>query len=139
MADSGADVICLQEVNQQFLNLLHSPSGNYKQLGEYYMPVMKMHWYDTVILTKYPCRFYKKIFDFSGMGRCALTAVLEMAEGKEKKVSIGINCVHLESMNHAKERMNQIKIIEEMNKSMDMSIIAGDFNFSDGWEETKAI
>ena len=61
------------------------------------MPVMKMHWYDTVILTKYPCRFYKKIFDSSGMGRCALTAVLEMAEGKEKKVNIGINCVHLQS------------------------------------------
>ena len=76
MADSGADVICLQEVNQQFMNLLHSPSGNYKKLSEYYLPMMKMHWYDTIILTKFPCRFYKNIFDSSTMGRCALTAVL---------------------------------------------------------------
>ena len=82
MADSGADVICLQEVNQNFLNLLHSPSGKYQKLSEYYLPMMKMHWYDTIILTKYPCRFYKKIFDSSTMGRCALTAVLQMADGK---------------------------------------------------------
>ena len=26
-----------------------------------------------------------------------------------------------------------------MNKGMDLSIIAGDFNFSDGWEQNKSI
>ena len=76
LAESEADVICLQEVNQQFLNLLHSPTGKYKKLAEYYIPNMKMHWYDTLILSKYPCRFYRKIFDTSTMGRCALMAVL---------------------------------------------------------------
>jgi len=69
-------VICLQEVNQQFLQLLHAPSGAYKQLEEYYIPNMKMHWYDTLILTRIPCKFYRKVFQSSSMGRCALAAVL---------------------------------------------------------------
>jgi endonuclease/exonuclease/phosphatase family metal-dependent hydrolase len=100
LADSGADIICLQEVNQTFLNLLHSPSGCYKRLGEYYMAKTKMHWYDTVILTRYPCRFYKKKFETSMMGRCVLAAVFEFGKG-ERKVTVGVNCVHLESLENA--------------------------------------
>jgi mRNA deadenylase 3'-5' endonuclease subunit Ccr4 len=62
LAESGADVICLQEVNHQFLQMLHSPSGSYKQLEDYYLPHTKMNWYDTLILTRIPCKFYKKKF-----------------------------------------------------------------------------
>lgn len=59
IADSNADFICLQEVNSNFLNLLHQSSKQF--LGsDYFMAVTKMHWYDTLILSKYPCRFYKK-------------------------------------------------------------------------------
>ena len=47
--------------------------------------------------------------------------------------------MHLESLNYPKERMRQLKIIEEMNEKVDLSIIAGDFNFTNGWEENKAI
>ena len=35
-----------------------------------------MHWYDTVILSKFPCKFYKKPFANSEMERNALTAVI---------------------------------------------------------------
>lgn len=42
-------------------------------------------------------------------------------------------------MNSAAHRINQLKEIDELNKNLTMSVIAGDFNFSDGWEEDKAI
>jgi endonuclease/exonuclease/phosphatase family metal-dependent hydrolase len=79
LADSKADIICLQEVNSNFLNWLHQ-SAKIFQGEDYFMPVTKMHWYDTLILSKYPCRFYKKDFEMTGMGRCNLTAVIEFAQ-----------------------------------------------------------
>lgn len=53
-----------------------------------------MHWYDTLILSRYPCRFYKKAFETSGMGRCMLTAVVELQD-KDKVVRLAVNSVHL--------------------------------------------
>jgi hypothetical protein len=64
------------------------------------MPVTKMHWYDTLILSKYPCRFYKKEYEVSGMGRCDLIAVVEFAQlGTSKTFKLAVNCTHLESLN----------------------------------------
>ena len=59
------------------------------------MPIMKMHWYDTLILSKYPCRFYKKMFETSGMGRCVLTALFEFEDVNQKPLKLAVNCVHL--------------------------------------------
>ena len=66
----------------------------------YFMPLMKMHWYDTLILSKYPCRFYKLPFENSGMGRCNLAAVIQFKDHHETPFKVAINCVHLESLNH---------------------------------------
>jgi mRNA deadenylase 3'-5' endonuclease subunit Ccr4 len=62
LADSKADIICLQEVNSNFLAELHQSAKLLTEGCDYYIPIMKMHWYDTLILSKYPCRFYKKPF-----------------------------------------------------------------------------
>lgn len=124
-------MICLQEVNLSFLNLLHQYGA---ELGgkkhEYYMQVSKMHWYDTVILSKYPCRFYKKLFEQSQMGRCLLTAVITL-QGETNQY-LGVHCVHLESLNNIPERMRQLKDVNKISSNLDISIVAGDFNFSDG-------
>jgi len=59
-----------------------------------------MHWYDVVILSKYPCKFYKIPFKTSTMGRSVMTCVLELFdENKKESFKLGINCVHLESLN----------------------------------------
>ncbi len=98
LADSNADIICLQEVNQQFLNLLHPSNEIFKSYTECFMPVMPMHWYDTLILSKYPCKFYKIPFATSTMGRCNLVSVIEFAKNDGSKFKMAINCVHLESL-----------------------------------------
>ena len=73
MEDSQADFICLQEVTQSFLQLLHK-LGPKSWLKDYYMAVIPMHWYDTVILSKFKCRFYKKRFEVTFMERSMLLA-----------------------------------------------------------------
>lgn len=139
IADSKADFICLQEVNSNFLNLLHQSSKQF-QGSDYFMPVTKMHWYDTLILSKYPCRFYKKDYEMTGMGRSNLMAVVEFSlPNTQNTFKLAINCTHLESLNSQTQRITQLQEIEALNKNMDMSIIAGDFNFSDGWPEDKAL
>lgn len=95
LAESDADVICLQEVNAGFLNELHGALGKVSQKQDHFIPIIQMHWYDTVILSKYPCRFYKKVFEKSSMGRCVLTAVLEFAASEGRTFKLAINCVHL--------------------------------------------
>lgn len=133
--DSKADIVCLQEVNKNFLDILHQ-SAKYLKEYEYFIPLMNMHWYDTLILSKYPCRFYKKQFQTSGMGRCNLTAVLQFADKSNSGTfKLGVNCVHLESLNNAAERMRQLSQIKKLNENLDMCLIVGDFNFSDGWKE----
>lgn len=58
---SKADFICLQEVTQQFVGLLHGlPTSGW--VGQYYTAVIPMGWYDTVILSRYACRFVKVMF-----------------------------------------------------------------------------
>ncbi len=42
-------------------------------------------------------------------------------------------------MNNEAERINQLKVIGEINKEMDICVIAGDFNFSDGCPENQTI
>jgi mRNA deadenylase 3'-5' endonuclease subunit Ccr4 len=75
--DSDADIICLQEVTGTFINYLYDSCKALTKSQEYYIPIIQMHWYDTIILSKYPCRFYKKKFENSSMDRCNLTAVIE--------------------------------------------------------------
>jgi endonuclease/exonuclease/phosphatase family metal-dependent hydrolase len=102
---------------------------------KYFIPSIKIDWYGTLILSRYPCRFYKKPFDCSQMERSLLMAVVEFAQkDSEKTFKIGVNCVHLESSESSGPRMQQIEEIKALNEKFDLSIIAGDFNFSDGSE-----
>jgi hypothetical protein len=53
-----------------------------------------MGWYDTLILSKYKCNFYKIPFPSSLMGRSMLFA--ELLEAKGQNIVVG--CVHYESL-----------------------------------------
>lgn len=79
---------------------------------EYYLSITKMHWYDTVILSKYPCRFYKKSFTNSEMERNVLTAVMSFRQPNvESTFTVAINCVHLESSPSPMYRIEQLQEI----------------------------
>lgn len=55
---SNADFICLQEVTQEFMHLLFAqPKDSW--VKNYFVSIFPMGWYDTLIITKYKCRFYK--------------------------------------------------------------------------------
>lgn len=53
-----------------------------------------MGWYDTLILTKYKCRFYKIPFEVTGQGRSMLFAELVEAQGQ----NIIVGSMHYESL-----------------------------------------
>lgn len=106
----------------------------------YFIPCIKINWYDTLLLSRYPCRFYKKPFQGSQMERSVLMAVVEFAQqNSEEPFKIAVNCVHLESSESSGPRIQQLDEIVASNQKFDLSIIAGDFNFSDGCEENSAI
>lgn len=90
---SNCDFICLQEVTQDFVKLLHAlPADGW--IKDYYTGIIPMGWYDTVILTKFKCRFFKPLFENSFMGRSMLFA--EMIEAKGRNIIVG--CMHYESL-----------------------------------------
>ena len=94
-----------------------------------------MHWYDTLILSKYRCRFTKIPFKTSGMTRSMLFAELVGSKGE----NIIVGSMHYESMNHTEERISQIKQVQNITSHCDRVIIAGDYNFSDNYPENNEI
>lgn len=67
IAESDADIICLQEVTQTFTQALWNNSKTLCVKGELFMPVIPMHWYDTLILSRFPIQFYQMPFATSYM------------------------------------------------------------------------
>lgn len=83
---------------------------------KYFMPSIKIDWYDTLILSRYPCLFYKKPLQGSQMERSVFLAVVAFAQkNSEETFKIGINCVHLESSESAGPRMQQLDEIKALN------------------------
>lgn len=54
-----------------------------------------MGWYDTIILSKFQCKFYKIPFEGSFMGRNMIFAELIEAQGR----NVIVGCMHYESLN----------------------------------------
>lgn len=55
------------------MNLIHALPTN-SWIKDYYTGVLPMGWYDTLILTKYRCKFFKQAFKTSYMQRSMLFA-----------------------------------------------------------------
>ncbi len=127
---SRADFICLQEVTQEFMQLL----AGQEWVGEYFTGLFPMGWYDTLILSRYRCRFSKAPFHDSAMGRSMTFAEL-VGEGQ----SLVVGCVHYESLDNPRARCSQIAAVQAATQDCERVVIAGDYNFSDGWPENKAI
>ena len=81
------------------------------QNGDYYLPKIPMHWYDTMILTRVPAVFYQLPFGESNMERKILVGVFEMKGEKGEIVGFSVNCLHLESMDCQKIRIGQLRQI----------------------------
>ena len=132
LEDSQAGFICLQEVTGRVLEAIHKVSAK-GWVKDYYMSVVPMGWYDTVILSKLKCRFYKRNFKGSFMQRCMLLAELFVENGD----NIMVGSMHYESLNHEKERIAQMNEVHETASKACRVIIAGDYNFSDNMPENK--
>ncbi len=83
--------------------------------------------------------FYQVPFQSSMMSRNLLMGVFQSITGVNEVRNCTINCVHLESMNNEKLRTIQLKDITQLNKDIDIVLLAGDMNFSDNWAEDKII
>ena len=116
------------------MELLHQ-MGKKSWLRHYYMAIIPMGWYDTIILSKFKCRFYKKLFEGSGMQRSMLLAELFTEDGS----NIVVGSMHYESLDHPAERIRQMKEVYAATEKANTVIIAGDYNFSDNMEENKHI
>lgn len=124
------DFICLQEVITPFFNALcdcdwvrkkYSISG----FGKF------SNSYECVILSKYPCNFYKTPFP-TRMGRSLKFAEL-MINGQK----IAVSTVHLESLNNPDYRARQMQISFDILRTYDEAFIMGDFNFDWDSENSK--
>ena len=60
--------------------MLHSQSTN-GWIKDYYVGVLPLGWYDTLIMSKYRCKFFKKRFDNTTMERSMLFAEMPVKGG----------------------------------------------------------
>ncbi|EAR93582.1 endonuclease/exonuclease/phosphatase family protein (macronuclear) [Tetrahymena thermophila SB210] len=117
------DFICLQEVTQDFLQLIFSDD---QICDKYYFSSSSLvQAYDVLILSKYPIPFKCRYFP-SEMGRNLLFGVITIND-----IDISIGTTHLESIDYNDDyRLCQLTAIEDQFKSYQESILMGDFNFA---------
>jgi len=88
--------------------------------------------YGVLVLTKWPCQFYQREFP-SLMGRTLL-----ICETLINQRPLAIATVHLESLNNATYRAEQMKIAFEVLNSYQDAMLMGDFNFDSSWTKEQA-
>lgn len=90
-----------------------------------------MGWYDTLILTKYKCKFFKQAFKTSYMQRGMLFAEILIKDQQ----NIIIGTMHYESLGgNQKIREQQMGEVQTVTNQCQRVIVAGDFNFGDGYD-----
>jgi hypothetical protein len=138
--DADPDIICLQEVNRAFLDTLRAAAHTthpFLRAYEQDLPRLGLgSTYGVAMLVKAHLSpaFSRTPFEYSEMGRELLLARLHSAATG----SISIGCVHLESMDSAPEREQQLA---ECRAKLDAAagrggaaVLAGDFNFCSLWD-----
>ena len=133
--EKSPDVICFQEVTNDFLNLLLSLKFIKDNYYITFPPNQLKNWYDVIILTKFKCNAYVVPF-ISRMGRKLIYICIQ----NNTTEIIKIGTVHLESMNNSMIRENQLissfnildsKEIENICFKNTHNFLLGDFNFSE--------
>ena len=101
LEQSDADFICLQEVTEDFKALLMAEDWAKKK---YFVSGSSMFtFYGVLIMSKWPCKFYEREFVYSRMGRSIL-----LCEALINDKPFIVSTVHLESLDNAKVRRDQL-------------------------------
>ena len=83
--------------------------------------------YGVMILSKWPCEFYQREFP-TIMGRSLL-----ICETLINQKPLAVATVHLESLNNAQCRVEQMRIAFEVLNMFEDAMLMGDFNFDSSW------
>jgi tyrosyl-DNA phosphodiesterase 2 len=129
IASSDADFVCLQEVTDRFADAL---SRDERLRAKYYFPDKPVRSYIVFILAKYPVAF-RELGLRSGMGRSLVAAHFKL-NGQDAVVST----VHLESLDNARLRAEQLATIFPYISCSLFAILCGDFNFDHTWRDEQA-
>ena len=134
IAKKDPDVICLQEVTDNFMNKLKNSEFIRNNYYITIIPDQLRSWYDIAILTKFACKAY--MFPFmSKMHR----KLLYITFYNKDNDLIKIGTTHLESMNNMYTRDNQLKASYQFLENVDRDFyqkakyyfLLGDFNFTE--------
>jgi len=125
---SDADFICFQEATHEFRTLISKD----EEINKMYdiSKTCGANWYYCMTLVKknLNAKFSEKHFKSSRMGRWLLVATASVSE-----LQIKVGNVHLESLNAARERREQLIVSNKELKGGDCSILCGDFNIGARW------
>lgn len=129
------DIICFQEVTDDFINFIFSLKFIQERYYITYIPSQLKNWYDVAILSKYKCNAYIVPY-ISRMGRKLV--YITLINNSNDLIKIGTT--HLESLNNSKIRENQLLLSYDILDSLESesigfknthSFLLGDFNFSE--------
>jgi len=118
--ETSADFICLQEVTKPFYTKLLACKW---VRDEYYIPEISADKCNTLILSRFPCKFHKKEWP-TRMERYLLYGEIQI-----NKVRTAVATLHLESLANSSYRKKQLDITFEELGAYPKVFILGDFNF----------
>ena len=100
----------------------------------YNVSANELRGYGILILTRFSCWFFEKIFEVSMMGRSLL-----LAEVINKDLIVAT--AHFESLNNAKCRESQMNETFDIIKRSGIknSIVVGDYNFCSSWTSEESV
>eukprot|EP01087_Luapelamoeba_hula_P022037 TRINITY_DN7815_c0_g1_i2.p1 TRINITY_DN7815_c0_g1~~TRINITY_DN7815_c0_g1_i2.p1 ORF type:complete len:327 (-),score=50.24 TRINITY_DN7815_c0_g1_i2:168-1148(-) len=137
LSQSNADFICLQEVTPVFLKWLLTEKW---AQDNYYISDSSTNTvtpYGVLLLSKHPLNRIELCAMPSNMGRRVLVAEANVplcVRGQKVIQRIKVATVHLESMDNADMRHEQLATIFPLLQHTDAAFFMGDFNFGEGPE-----
>jgi tyrosyl-DNA phosphodiesterase 2 len=123
------DFICLQEVTLDYFQML-SDSKFIQQ--NYYISSNFESGRDVLILSKYPVKFYKYLFQLTFQKKKLLYTEIYLGEFKPEMQCI-VATSHFEGLNAEYFRINQLEETFKILKSAPTCFLNGDFNFDSSW------
>jgi endonuclease/exonuclease/phosphatase family metal-dependent hydrolase len=133
LKELDADFVCLQEVTPRFVQMICDDLWVQKSYCVSDCDGSTVRPYGVMMLTKFKvAEFHNFDFTESMMGRSLLVANY----GQRFAVSTS----HFESLNfNMNARIEQLRLSTEILRTIDHSIVCGDFNFSSDWMENAHI
>ncbi|CAI2370911.1 unnamed protein product [Moneuplotes crassus] len=129
--DTDADFVCFQEATGPFLKELTENEGIRKK---YYISGNGIRGYGVVIISKLPAYFFEFKYECTSMGRSLLVGEVSINSDENEDSTFLVGTSHLESLNNAALRKDQMEYYIDPILGKYDSIFMGDFNFMYHWK-----